>query len=123
MIDWKNYPNFSDQEFRCQHTGKRGISEKLVRRLQLVRNEYGKPMVVTSGYRDPKHPIERVKKVPGAHSSGLAADIRVGPGEDVHRLVELAMKHGFTGIGISQRDGQPRFVHLDLLDRKAVWGY
>lgn len=123
MINWSDYPNFTPGEFVCKETGEFGIRPQFLRKLQALRTEYGRPMAVTSGYRSPKHSIEEAKTVPGPHSTGLAADIRVGPGEDVHELVRLAYLHGFNGIGVSQRAGRPRFVHLDIVDRKAVWSY
>ena len=115
--------NFSYEEFDCKETGENEMETRFLVKLQALRYDYGKPLTITSGYRSEKHSIEVAKSAPGSHSSGLTADIAVGPGEDVHRLLELAFRHGFTGIGISQREGQPRFVHLDLLPRKAVWGY
>jgi zinc D-Ala-D-Ala carboxypeptidase len=120
--DWR-WASFTREEMRCKHSGKNGMRPETMDRLQNLRTSYGKPMKITSGYRDATHPIEAGKATPGAHASGQAVDIAVGPGEDVYELVRLALFHGFTGIGISQRTGQPRFVHLDDLPRKAVWSY
>jgi zinc D-Ala-D-Ala carboxypeptidase len=122
-LDWKQYPSFTQAEMACKHTKKTGVTHEFMVKLQKLRNEYGKPMSVTSGFRDATHPVEARKSSPGAHTSGMAVDIAVGPGEDVHRLVQLALLHGFTGVGVSQRQGQPRFVHLDILPRKAIWSY
>ncbi len=123
LINWDDYDHFSKQEFDCQQTGENEMRPAFVDKLQALRYEYGRPMIITSGYRSPWHSIESAKTQPGAHASGQACDIRVGPGEDVHALVTLAVRFGFTGIGISQRAGQPRFVHLDTLNRKAIWSY
>lgn len=122
-FDWDRWPNFTQSEMACKHTGKDGMRPETMDRLQAVRIAYGKPMPVTSGYRDATHPIEARKAAPGAHASGQAVDIAVGPGQDVYELVQLAMAHGFRGIGISQRGGQARFVHLDDLPRFAMWSY
>jgi zinc D-Ala-D-Ala carboxypeptidase len=122
-LDWSQYPSFSLQEMQCKHTGKCEMTHEFMLRLQRLRNEYGRPMRVTSGFRHATHPIEAAKKAGGAHTTGEAVDVAVGPGEDVHTLVRIALLHGFTGIGISQRAGQPRFVHLDTLPRKAIWSY
>jgi len=105
-MDWKFYPNFKAEEFNS------------------LRNSYGKPMRVTSGYRCPKHPIEAKKPAPGAHASGCACDIGV-EGDDAHRLLKFAMILGFTGIGVQQK-GSGRFIHLDTLTtgvRPTVWSY
>lgn len=110
--DWSKYANFTSKEFNCKHTGKNLMQESFMDRLQALRSEYGKPMVITSGYRDPKHPKESVKPQPGMHSHGQAADIACEGGQ-AFLIAKLAFKHGFTGIGISQKAGAPRFVHLD----------
>ena len=76
-INWDNYPNFSPEEFACQHCGENGISELLLEKLQLLRTKLGFPFKITSGYRCKDHPLEKKKVNPGAHRDGLAADIGV----------------------------------------------
>lgn len=122
MINWDNYRNFNAAEFACQETGEHGIEKELLDRLQRMRDLYGKPMIVTSGYRSPRHSIEARKEKPGPHTTGLAVDIRCD-GPDCYQLMKLAFTLGFTGIGVSQKAGGPRFLHLDLCDRKSVWSY
>jgi len=81
-------------------------------------------MRVTSGYRCAKHPVEAKKAAPGAHASGCACDIGVD-GADAHRLVALAFKAGFVGIGVNQK-GTGRFIHLDTLKTRpsgTIWSY
>lgn len=125
MIDWGKYPNFKASEFRCSHCGSEGIRAELLDRLQAMRTEYGKPMIISSGYRCPQHPVEAPKAVPGAHALGLAADIST-QGAEAHRILGLAFKHGFTGIGVQQK-GSGRFIHVDVakneLPRPSVWSY
>jgi len=125
MIQWSKYPNFSASEFRCSHCQADGIKEDVVAKLQAMRTEYGKPMRITSGYRCPQHPIEAKKSVPGAHALGLAADIGV-EGAEAHRILGLAFKHGFAGIGVQQK-GTGRFIHVDIrngeLPGPTVWSY
>jgi len=118
---------FSEDELKCQHCGAYEVDPEFLERLNSLRADYGKPMTVSSGYRCPEHPIE-VKKPsgPGAHTSSRAADIAV-QGEDALRLVELAIRHGFTGIGINQK-GSSRFIHLDDISddrfpRPTIWSY
>lgn len=124
-IDWNKYPNFTAAEFRCSHCGGEGIKPALLDRLQAMRTEYGRPMRITSGYRCPRHPVEASKTVPGAHALGLAADI-AAEGAEAHRVLALAFKHGFTGIGVQQK-GPARFIHVDVrsgeLPTPAVWSY
>jgi uncharacterized protein YcbK (DUF882 family) len=123
---WGAYANFHKHEFTCKHTGKNEMKHEFMEKLQALRTEYGKVMTITSGYRDPSHPVERVKTVSGAHSSGMACDIACS-GADAYRIVELAIKHGFKRIGVNQR-GLGRFIHLDMIERTGfptptIWSY
>ena len=119
---WKN---FTPKEMRCQHCGADGIKPELMNALQKLREVYGKPMRVTSGYRCPQHPIEAKKASPGAHASGLAVDIGV-EGAEAYQVMKLAFELGFTGIGVNQK-GTGRFIHLDVagapFPRPTVWSY
>jgi uncharacterized protein YcbK (DUF882 family) len=127
-LDWNLYPNFSKSEFDCKHTGKNEMKHSFMDRLQALRDAYGKPMVVSSGFRDYTHPVEVKKpKKNGAHPTGLAVDIKIARAE-AYELIGLAIKMGFTGIGINQRGGS-RFIHLDTIEssplqpRPTVWSY
>lgn len=126
-MDWGKYKNFSADEFKCSHCGANEMKEEYMNRLQMLRTAYNKPMKVTSGYRCPKHPIEAAKPSPGPHSTGRASDIAV-QGADAHRLLQLALELGFTGIGVQQK-GASRFLHLDDIEntqsspRPTVWSY
>lgn len=123
-MDWSLYPNFKESEFRCSHCGAVDMDPAFLAKLQVLRNAYGKPMPVNSGYRCPLHPNEASKAKPGAHTSGKAADISV-QGSDAHQLLRLAFAHGFTGIGVNQKGGG-QFIHLDTMTgplRPAVWSY
>lgn len=126
MMDWSKYPNFSEEEFRCKHTGKSAMHSDFMARLQRLRTAFGKPMKITSGYRDPTHPIEAKKAAPGAHASGRACDVAIRGAEAVE-LLKLALQHGFTGIGVQQK-GDGRFIHLDDIEdgtqpRPMIWSY
>jgi zinc D-Ala-D-Ala carboxypeptidase len=123
-MNWSDYPNFSAQEFNCSHCGQNEMKPEFMAKLQKLRETYGAPMKVTSGYRCPQHPIEVKKARPGAHASGQAVDIGV-QGSDAHTLLRMALEAGFTGIGVQQK-GTGRFLHLDTLEgdlRPTVWSY
>jgi zinc D-Ala-D-Ala carboxypeptidase len=124
-IDWSLYPNFSESEFRCKHTGKCEMDPAFLATLQAIRTEFGKPLGVSSGYRDRSHPIEAKKSATGAHAMGIAVDFRVY-GADALRLIEIALKHGIQRIGVNQKGGA-RFIHLDAggpgLPSPAIWSY
>ena len=121
-MNWKDYPNFTKSEFDCKETGENDMTQDFMALLQKLRTCYGKPMIISSGYRSPNHSIERRKAQPGAHSQGIACDIAVS-GADAHRMVQLAMELGFNGIGVSQKATGARFIHLDIAPRRAIWSY
>ena len=129
------WPNFSFDELACTHSGLNEMRIDTMDRLQKVRTRYGRPVHLTSGYRDVTHPREAVKRDPegnirgGPHSTGRAIDVAVRGVEAVH-LLTLALEVGFTGIGVDQR-GDGRFLHLDDLQpeddfhvpRPWLWSY
>lgn len=111
---------FLRDEFKCQHTGNNEIQDKLLRQLDKLRQNCGFPFIITSGYRDPTHPIEAKKANAGTHALGLAADIKVNNGVERYTIVREAIKLGFRGIGIANT-----FVHVDVRDSKpsVMWTY
>lgn len=118
---WDLYPNFSKDEFNCHETGENDMQHEFMMRLQQLRTAYAKPMIISSGYRSPRHSIEARKANPGTHAQGIAADILVR-GPDAIRLLEMAIRMGFNGIGVQQK-GDGRFIHLDTRDIPAIWSY
>ena len=127
MMDWNTSAYFNQHEFTCSHTGKCDMDSNFINKLNELRVAFGKPMRITSGFRDVTHPIEAKKSAPGAHTTGQAADIAVSR-EDAFDLLSLALTRGFTGIGIQQK-GSGRFIHLDTLKnsperpRPTIWSY
>ena len=96
--------------------------------LDAIRDELGEPMVVTSGYRCPLHPIEARKLAPGPHQTGLAANI-AGHGAMARRLVYLAIAPGYS-VGLMQKgDIAGRYIHIDACEpapgrpRPWIWTY
>lgn len=123
--DWSKYPNFSKREMACKFTGRCNMDAEFMALLQTIRIRYGKPMVVSSGYRDPSHPSERTKARPGEHTHGRAVDISVR-GADALELLAVALELGITRVGVAQK-GTSRFLHLGLgadgLPSPMVWSY
>ncbi len=93
--------------------------------LMELRLRYGKPMRITSGYRDKAHPVEANKATTGEHTMGVCCDIAV-EGVDAIRLLKLALELGFSRVGIQQK-GNGRFLHIGLggpgLPNPAIWSY
>jgi uncharacterized protein YcbK (DUF882 family) len=112
-----SYKYFKIDEFDCPHCGKNWIDISLIRRLDALREEYGSPITVTSGYRCEAHN----KAVGGVkvseHTRGRGADVS---GKDLDKLYELCQKH-FKAVGDGRAKG---FVHVDLRDDKVRrWTY
>ena len=137
-IDWRNYPNFKEEEFKCTASGLCNMEPKFLEAMQYLRQQFARPLKISSGYRDPTtHPVEIKKVVPGVHSWGMAADILVSH-KLAYDLLSMALTLKiFTGIGIKQ-NGHPtgRFIHLDIatqenygdflkkeIIRPTVWSY
>lgn len=125
--DAKRWPSFTEAEFKCKHTGKCNMRPDFLDILQSIRKAYNRPMIVTSGFRDPSHPEEAKKPQPGEHSLGLAADIEVS-GVDAMELFMIAYSLGVRRIGVSGKPGA-RFLHLGWADKyistfpPALWSY
>ena len=121
--------NFSREELQCSFSGECEIEEDALNRLQALRDEWGKPIKLSSAYRSAENPRERTKKTgPGYHhgvngNGGQAFDVLIA-GEDVPPFIALAIKHGFRGIGVNQKgEWNQRFIHIDTRDKYACWSY
>lgn len=128
--EWGDFPNFSRSEMACRHCGRAEMDEDFMWRLQDLRETYGRPMRVTSAFRCPDHPAEAHRRDTGRlgpHTTGRAIDIAVQGGE-AYALLRIAIRMGFTGIGV-QQSGDKRFLHLDDLTnddgfpRPWIWSY
>ena len=96
------------------------LKPKLVKLLKKVERHYGRPVIVTSGYRSKSYN----RRVGGARKSQHmycnAADIRV-PGVSKAKLARFAKTlPGIGGVGIYCRSS---YVHLDVGPRRSwAWG-
>lgn len=122
---------FLAEEFACSHTGKIMMEQSVLDGLNDLREIWGKPIVLSSAYRDPTHPVEARKIAKGGnagqHSKGTAVDILCA-GEDAYILLNLIIQQKiWTGIGISQRSSwSARFIHIDQSqesNRPTIWSY
>ncbi len=111
--------SFKKHELTCKHCGEVGVSPLALERLQVLRDLWGKPIIITSAYRCGNHPEEISKKKPGQHALGLAFDIKATPAEQVELLI-IAKSLGFKGFGFSKT-----FIHIDLREQDYVsaWYY
>jgi len=110
---------FKLSEFDCQCTGNNEMNEDFLIKLDALREACGFSFNITSGYRDPSHPIEARKSKAGTHAQGIAADIAVANGAERYKIVSEAMRLGFTGVGVAKT-----FIHVDIRETTpVVWEY
>ena len=118
-------PSFAVREFRCRDgTDTIMVDEGLPVLLQCLREHFGKPITITSGYRTAEHNA----KVGGAKSSqhllGRAADIQVQgvSVEDVAAYAESLMPT-WGGVGrYPVKAGRTKgWVHVDTRPNKSRW--
>lgn len=119
-------PHFSDKELRCKHCGDNRMEPEFLKKLERIRLEVG-PMRLSSAYRCPEHNSNVSSTgATGPHTTGRAVDVLCS-GAQAFLVMEVAFKHGMTGIGVKQKGPHGgRFIHLDDLDtaqRPWVWGY
>jgi uncharacterized protein YcbK (DUF882 family) len=120
--------DLSRLQCQCCKVNKMKIST--MDRLNRLRHKTGIPLIVTSGYRCPKH-NEEVSATgrTGPHTTGHAVDLLVF-GDRAYIILKYAALFGFTGIGLDQKGThKERFIHLDDIDgddnfiRPWLWTY
>ena len=123
-----DYQFFSHDELKCSHTGNCSMDHIFMKNLVDLRKRYGKPIIITSGFRDISHPVEVAKGVgnAGHHTYGIAVDVAVR-GRQAHEFLTHVFSMGcWTGVGI-QQSGESRFIHIDIAERGDlrpwVWSY
>ena len=116
---------FNSNEFQCQCSNleckEQTIAEQLLKDLVDLREAFGAPVTITSGFRCHKHQIElaaggaETAVGTSQHELGNAADIKA---VDMTKLFNEAAKI-FLAIGTSKR-----FLHVDLRsDKIRRWPY
>lgn len=120
---------FTREELKCKGTDECFMDEEFMKQLHRLREDYDRPMRITSGYRDVSYNTVIGGSPNSAHIFGQAVDIAVS-GSLAYELIRKAMLHGFTGIGVAQRGSHnKRFIHIDNMvnsdtsPRPTIWSY
>lgn len=111
-------PHFKVWEFAC-HDGSDTvfISQELAAVLEKIRVHFGRPVIISSGYRTESHNEKSGGAAYSRHQYGLAADISiygVSPAEIAAYAETLLPSSG--GIGVYKR-----FCHVDVRKDRSRW--
>lgn len=113
-----NYEEFDSPDI--QGSGQL-MNEQLLHMLDAARKEYGKPIVINSGYRTEAHNEKVGGKPNSSHLKGLAVDIACKNSLDRFKLYDALRKVGFKRFGVSST-----FIHVDIDKNKSqnvTWTY
>ena len=118
-------PDFKVRELRCRDGSDTVmVDETLTVVLQCIREHFGKPVTITSGYRTAAHNAAVGGAKSSQHLLGRAADIRVQgvSVEDVAAYAESLMPD-WGGVGrYPVKAGRTTgWVHVDTRAEKARW--
>jgi hypothetical protein len=87
--------------------------------LQQIRDHFGKPVIITSGYRCKQHNTAVGGAAGSLHTTGQAADFYIS-GVAPETIAAFAESIGVKGIGLyGPEDGN--FVHIDTRNYKSFW--
>ena len=118
-------PSFTVREFRCRDgSDVVMIDQTLVVLLQAIREHFGKPVTITSGYRTAVHNAAVGGAKSSQHLLGRAADIQV---QDTDPLAVAAyaesLMPGWGGVGrYPVKAGRTKgWVHVDTRPNKSRW--
>ena len=127
-MNWNLIQYFTQDEMACPCCGRCDMDLDYMMRLDWMRRNCGFPIPVNSGFRCSDY--DKTIRGAGVHPTGHGVDLGIY-GYRAYKVLSLATRAGFTGIGISQKGPRPsRFVHLDDLPeipgvrpRSWIWSY
>ena len=122
-MNWQDIKHFKSREFDSPDQPGSGqyMNEYLIKTLDKIRDEYGYPIKVTSGYRTPEHNARVGGEPNSEHMRGMAVDIEAPTSQARYALKRLAYKFGIQRIG----NGKD-FIHLGVsvsLPQNVEWNY
>jgi len=127
--DFRLSDNFTAHEFESGNAKRvyNIIAKDLIDVLQMVRDHFGAPIEITSGYRDTEYNAKVYRDLgrklvsDSPHTAGIAADIQVSgvyPSKVYAFLDSYDKKDKKLGLGIYNN-----FVHVDVRGRYARWDW
>lgn len=139
-FNWREFDSRDVYGGTLEGSGCSMMDRPFVADLDLVRDIYGKPIVVSSGYRMPAYnQLVSTTGITGPHTTGKAADLKASGADAFRLLMAVALvklyragvihtrdltaktldrmcEASFQGIGFKQDTSTPhqaRFIHLD----------
>lgn len=112
---------FSENEFTRIGCSIADCNDDSLRRLDALREHYGKPIILTSAYRSRESELAKGRSGTSAHTTGNAFDIKCSSSRDRYLLVLCALSVGFSRIGIGRN-----FLHIDDSvnhTQRVIWHY
>lgn len=114
---------FKEEEFACcvPSCVSTQCRESSLRRLDEARHLAGVPFRLTSCYRSPVWEKSKGRSGNGSHTKGAAFDVYCDNSVSRYKIVDGAIRAGFTRIGISST-----FIHLDDYEefvKPVIWLY
>jgi hypothetical protein len=114
---------FSDKEFKnCSPSCSiNDMDKEFMDKLDILREKAGIPLVITSAYRSREWDLSKGRSGNGAHTKGVAVDIRCNNSHNRFLILKACLEIGFKRIGIANT-----FIHVDddsSLPQEVIWGY
>lgn len=109
--------HFHAREFGCTGETAIFVGQELLEVLEDIRDHFGRPVYINSGYRNKKHNAEVGGEYDSQHLLGIAADIRVEgwTPQEVYNYLDKLYPETY-GLGLYSN-----FVHIDTRYTKARW--
>jgi len=122
----KNFNINTDPKIACTcghpECDERQVLGWVMEHVQRVRDDYGRPMTITSGGRCSNHPNERHKAKAGDHQRCMAVDVYYTTVLERNKLMVLAGRYGATRVAFGDN-----FVHMAWTPTKdksvPTWEY
>ena len=87
-MEWKY---FSEKELKCKGTGECHMDSAFMKKLVTLREEFNKPIILTSAYRSPTYNIRIGGAENSPHVFGRAVDIQC-LGSEAYEIIRLGIK-------------------------------
>ena len=135
MIDYPPYFKKEELQCFCQDPdcwGKLQEMDSVFMNYLIAAREMAQiPFIISSGARCAEHN----QAIGGVFGSSHLATIKRQPcavdiacsGASAYKIVRALIRVGMSGIGVSQKKGEPKFIHVDNkqddINRPFLWSY